>query len=177
MGYRLAPPPPNNVVHIDATTTKSVISVDNGTITSLAFPCYYLNGELVTYLDIMRIDHVGWPSPDHADASWQPADACGEEEIDLLSEGYDSAEIQFDYANGEIVGEAWIEGNIVRVVVNVRCRKALRNDIDVPFSVTIFNSDEPTRMLNMITKGILHVSASYINISSDLTTIGELHHE
>lgn len=165
MGYRLAPPPPDNVVHIDATTTKSVISVDNGSITTLTFPCYYLNGELVSYLDIMRIDHFGWPSPDHADASWQPADACHEEEIDLLSEGYDSADVLFDYTGDGITGNAWIEGNLVRVVVNVRCHEAQRHDIDVPFSVMISNSDESVQLLSMVTKGIIHVSASYVNVS------------
>lgn len=165
MGYRLAPPPPDNVVHIDATATKSVINVDNGSITHLTFPCYYLNGELVSYFDIMRIDHLGWPSPDHADESWQPTDVCDEEEIDLLSQGYDSADVMFDYTGDGITGKAWIENNLVRVVVNVRCQEAQHDDIDVPFSVIIFNSDESTQMLSMVTKGIIHVSASYVNIS------------
>lgn len=165
MGYRLVPPPPDNVVHIDATATKSMISVDNGTITSLAFPCYYSNGQLVSYLDVMRIDNAGWPSPGHPDASWQPPCSYDGEPIDLASEGYDSADILFDYPEDDITGEASIDGNIVRVVVSVICYEAQYHDIDVPFSVIVFNSDDSTQMLNMITKGIIHVSASYAGVN------------
>lgn len=164
MGYRL-PPPTDGLAHIDATATESVISVDNGAITWLSFPCHYCNGEVTTWLDVMRIDHAGWPSPDSPDCSWQPDDVHGNE-IDLAGEGYDTVTmcIQSDVDGIEVEGA--IDGSIVRVRVSAFVYEAQSEDIEFPFSIIIYSSDmDALPMASIVTKGTLRIEKAFIGMS------------
>lgn len=154
MGYRL-PPTPDQRVQIIETVTQSVIHVDNGVITNIAIPCFYDDGEVLTYLDKMVIDHDGWPNPGHPDASYQPCNHDEDTEINLEDEGYDSVVVQFIDPPEGLSGTGTIDGNIVRVSIETSCHAADEADMDVPFSIYLIGDS----MKSAVTKGTLHIVA------------------
>lgn len=152
MGYRV-PPPPDRRVPINHSATQSRITIDNGVISYISIPCYYLWGDIVTRIDMMRIDHFGWPSPDSPDRSFQPFWPCRHKGADLESEGYDSVEIDFIDKPAGLKASGYIDGDIVRIVIDARCNSAVKDDIDVEFAAYITGN----ALRSVVTKGILHI--------------------
>lgn len=154
MGYRL-PPHPDDRVHYDAMATESTISVDNGTITRVAIPCFYSHGHIIARHYMMCVDHAGWPSPDHPDTSWQTY-GIPDDSIHLEDEGYTDVEMIFasDVPDGIVVTGS-LDDNIIRLVIEVECQDALTEDVDASFSLHIVGE----QLNNTVTKGILHIAA------------------
>lgn len=171
MGYRI-PPPTEERMHFDHTAVQCDISVDNGTISYIVIPCFYLFGKLFTRHEMMLIDHHGWPSPDSVDRSFQMWWVPRSRHIDLDAEGYDSVEIVFgeDEPDGlSAIGS--IDVDLVRVTITSMCDDASETDVDVPYFIyvkgnTVRPDDWPDGeeyvshpLRNLITKGTLHISA------------------
>ena len=170
MWYRL-PPPPDGRIQIDETATESLICVDNGTVSYISIPCFYAEGRIITRLDVMRIDHRGWPYPGHPDRSFQPRPRChGYQEVDLAAEGYTDAEMVIDFVTHFINGisaECSIDGGIVRVAITAMCADACREDLMLPYSIYINGTTEDGMPLrSVVTKGMLHV------LANPFTTVG-----
>lgn len=153
--------------HIDDMAGQSVISVDNGSISRITIPCFYVH-------DIphsrKRHDHRGWPTPDRTDHSCQlpPRHERIIEmtEIDLPGEGYDSIEAGLADAPDGLSITGTIEHNIVMLSVVAMCEAATKEDLDVPFSVyatgEVGTPDGKVQLRDVVTKGILHVCAGPI---------------
>lgn len=174
MWYRL-PPPPDGRIQIDETATESLICVDNGTVSYISIPCFYADGRIITRLDVMRIDHFGWPHPGHPDRSFQPRPRCrGYQEVDLEAEGYTDAEMVIDlYPDDDthfidgISAECSIDGGIVRVAITAMCADARKEDLMLPYSIYINGvTDGNMPLRSVVTKGMLHV------LANPFTTVG-----
>lgn len=168
MWYRL-PPPPDGRIQIDETATESLICVDNGTVSYISIPCFYAGGRIITRLDVMRIDHRGWPHPGHPDRSFQPRPRChGYQEVDLAAEGYTDAEMTIDlYPDDDthfisgLSAECSIDGGIVRVAITAMCDDARKKDLMLPYAIYITGATEDNLPLrSVVTKGMLHVLAN-----------------
>lgn len=157
MGYRLSPPTEERR-HYDATADKSTISVDNGTITRLAIPCFYERGHVLTRDYVMHVDHHGWPAPDSPDRSWQHWDHPDDDDdaIHFEDEGYTDVEVAFaaDAPEG-LSATGSIDVNIIRVVITAECEDALTEDVETAFSIHVTGEG----LNNTITKGTLRIVA------------------
>lgn len=158
MSYRL-PPKPDRRAHIEETARQSLVRIDNGTITNLAIPCYRMRGRILTWLEVMVLDHFGWPAPRRPDQSFQPFPPPSEDEIDLTEEGYDTVEICFVDPPEGLTATGTIDGSIVRVSITSMCESAETEDVDVQFSIYI--SGESLR--SVVTKGTIHIIAGPID--------------
>ena len=154
MGYRLQEPTDDRLHMID-TARQSVIHVDNGTISRVAIPCHYGSLAPLTPLEVMVIDHVGWPSPDHPDDSCQPSWQLMNSGIDLESEGYDSVEVAFTDAPTGLTATGEIDLDIVRLTISALCESAISEDEEVEFAVFL----EGDNMRDVVTKGTIHIVA------------------
>lgn len=155
MPYRL-PPHHDRMVHIDETSTQSLVCVDNGTISYISIPCFYAGDTIVTRIDIMRIDHFGWPYPGHPDRSFQPHHCTRDDiEVDLEAEGYEQVKVSFDWDNvpSGLTASGSIDGNIIRIMISAACADAIDEDIDVPFSAFVRGEN----VSSIAMKGIIHI--------------------
>lgn len=158
MSYRL-PPKPDRRAHINETARQSLVRIDNGTITNLAIPCYRMRGRILTWLEVMVLDHFGWPTPHRPDQSFQPFPPPSENEIDLNEEGYDEVEICFIDPPEGLSATGTIDGSIIRISITSMCESAETEDVDVQFSIYI--SGEGLR--SVVTKGTIHIIAGPID--------------
>lgn len=156
MGYRLHLHPDRRV-HIRNAATQSVINIDNGVISNIGIPCYYFRGEIITRIDIMRIDHCGWPSPGRPDRSFQPYCHHRDHEVDFEAEGYEDVVIAFDDPPTGLQAYGTIDGSVIRVSITAMCQDAVSEDIDVPYAIYITGSNGNLR--SVIAKGTLHIIA------------------
>lgn len=163
MGYRL-PPPHDHPIQIDETASKTLICVDNGSIAHIAIPCFYANGEIVTRMDIMRIDHMGWPGPRRPDRSFQHH-RCHEDdiEVDFEAEGYEGVNVSLLDAPSGIHAEGRIDGNIIRIDIGAFCPEAQDKDLEIPYTITVWGgraqNDIADSLYSVVAKGILHIVA------------------
>ena len=164
MGYRYPEAfLPDDPVIMDETGTKSVISVDNGVITFLAIPCIYIHGQIISRLDVMRIDHSGWPYPGHPDESFQPMSIVDDHEINLADEGYHTVEsVLGDDVSGLSV-EGDIDRSIVRIKISAMCEDAISDDVEVPFAIYVTGeTSDHVQLRSLVTKGMIRVVAGLI---------------
>ncbi len=162
MGYRNLPLPDKRV-HIVETAVESVIHVDNGSITHIAIPCFYKGGVVLTRLDMMMIDHAGWPSPGHRDRSAQVIPPYGFTEIDLPREGYNAVEVVFLDPPSGLAATGDIDVGVVNVTISSMCQSAESNDVEVPFSIYITGTSGSESLRSVVTKGTLHIVAGPIS--------------
>lgn len=176
MGYRL-PPPPDKRKHIDDTATESIITIDNGSVSYIAIPCFYSHVLRFSRCEEMIVDHNGWPSPGHPDESFQRW-MRRDDHINLIDEGYDTVEIVFDDPPTGLEASGDIDVDIVRLKVKAVCPDAISEDLSVPFSIFVTGQtvepDDwpegetfvPDELRSVVTKGTLLVKAGIISIGS-----------
>lgn len=175
--YRTEPPEkPKRTSHIDDRSTETVITVMNGTISRLAFPCYYAyreDGMPFPYHKIPPIwkDHLGWPTPDRRDHSFQPRIVEGMvvDPIHLTDEGYTTAMMTFDNPPDGLSWSLDIDDYIIRVNLDVSCNSANSEELDIPFAMyvigTLVVDDVSHEARDLVTKGTIRILPS-INANS-----------
>ena len=152
---------------LDDTARKSVIKVDNGSISRIAIPCLYSWFEPFQRIRRMHADHCGWPSPGHPDNSSQepasPFDVTLEiDQIDLSAEGYDRVEISlYDPPEGLSV-DGTITAELVNLTIASMCPDLETESADVPFSVFAVGTTEDyghnsMQLRDVVTKGIIRI--------------------
>lgn len=167
---------------------RSVIPVDNGTITHLAVPCFYeVEGHPYPHPHRLMHDHIGWPAPDSPDWSSQVPDMPGHDwhhdHVDLRSQGYDSVQVSIvDQPEGlSITGQ--IDGDMVRLTIAANCEEAQTECIDVRFAAYISgnapdgNEDGvESPLMDLVCKGIVHIIAGPTAESSQwvIPTVSEM---
>lgn len=148
---------------------RSVIPVDNGTITHVMIPCFYeMDGHIYPHRVIH--DHFGWPAPDAPDDSCQLPDVPDwmelPEPVDLEEEGYDAVQVSFvDQPDGlNVTGQ--IDDNIVRLTISANCESAQTECVDVRFAVYISGKAHDgdgdgieSPLSDLVCKGIIHIIA------------------
>lgn len=155
MGYRL-PEPSLHYQHVMNAAMPTKVCMDNGTIMHLSIPCFRDTEDRITWYDVQRIDHHGWPTPDSVDHSFQPIqEHDGPQEIDLVAEGYSEVEVAFFDAPDGLTGYGHIDVNIVRAVVNASCETLMDTDADVRFAIYA----KGIGLKDVVAKGILHIVA------------------
>ena len=145
-------------------STDTIIEIENGIISRIAYPCYYIyrkDGKPYKHPVIPPIwhDHLGWPSPDKRDRSFQPRlKNLIVEPIHLSDEGYTDVIVALrDEPDGlTITGE--IDDSIVRLTIKALCEDAISERVDVKFAVYLEGtllSNTPAR--DLVTRGILRI--------------------
>lgn len=148
---------------------QSVIWVDNGTISRIPIPCFYQYRNDLDRLVRMRIDHLGWPSPDHPDESCQypTAHDVVYEPIDLETEGYNAVVVALGSPPSGLTVSGQIDYNLVTLSINAMCSSAATADVEVPINVYVTGSkviDGVTYQLrDVVTKGLLHIVSGLIS--------------
>lgn len=182
MSYRERPKPPKRVRRtLQDTATENITFVQNGVTAKLAIPCWYLevNHPQHTFVhDREWHDHVGWPDPQHPDASCQDAssirlpfhyydnlrgwvtshryiDMSKCYPIHLKAEGYDKIEIAFTKDIEGLQASGYIDDWIARITFFPQCPDAIEEDITVPY--VVFASGEHTTSRDIIAKGVLRI--------------------
>lgn len=157
MGYRIDEhPKPRPHRELKDTTTPATITVHNGTIAHLAFPCWYqeVHKPLRAYPHNKHVhDHFGWPGPDNPDNScqlWLPALHCcsigkhhecsphcrnyidldGLFPIHLLNEGYTGFEVSFQASE------------VVPTDADIQCEATVDPEEDWVVRVTLYTHDQ-----------------------------------
>lgn len=146
--------------------TKTVIRVSNGIKSRMAFPCFYAyrsDGNPFSpnhrMLPIWQ-DHLGWPSPDHPDRSFQPR-VIEVEPIHLEDEGYTTATVTLKGAPTGLSVSAKLDDSIVRVDIDAMCSSADTAEIEVPFALYVSGNllvdgkSHPAR--DLVTRGTIKI--------------------
>lgn len=175
MGYRMNDRHDRYVDEIDDLATQSIIMVDNGTISRISILCFYGRHDVPIPHDgfVTRHDHLGWPSPDSIDRSYQPPmpPAYGKvivvNGIDLAGEGYDTVEVALHEPPSGLTATGELDGSTVRLTIVTMCNDAVTEDVVVPFCVYATGEHEEddnttTQLRDVVTKGIIRVVAGPI---------------
>lgn len=169
MGYRLPEKRngfrPCHANFLDDTASKTMLAMDNGTISYIAIPCFY--GERH---DRMAHDHFGWPSPDSPDRSCQLPPGCeyAVDPIDLELEGYDSVVASMIDAPEGLSMTGTIDYGFVNLKISAMCPTLVDEDADVKFCVYVtgdangYPYGESVELRDVVLKGILHIVAGPI---------------
>ena len=137
-------------------------------------------------------DHVGWPSPGHPDGSCQDAyllnkgmggrppyreaeggwvhpgrylDFSQFAPIHLIEEGYGEVEVAFDDPPAGLHGSGWIDGDsdwVVRFLIEPMCPSAVKEDVDVPYTVFVKGNVGGRPRRDVVAKGTLRIVAGPI---------------
>lgn len=142
--------------------------VDNGTITRLFIPCSYV-GNHVTRRDAMMQDHIGWPSPDNPDMSFQPMNGSPVEPINLSGEGYDTVEVSVKDDTDGLSFTGVVDGSVICLTIEAMCTAADSDDFETSFSAYAVGSYEDqhtgkeVRLRDVIVKGTLRIIAGTVS--------------
>ena len=152
---------PCHTSHLDDTASRTILTVDNGTISHIAIPCFYGEDH-----DRMAHDHAGWPSPRHPDRSCQLPPGCERMAIpiDMEGEGYKTVEVSMIDPPDGLVISGEVKYGIVDLTVQVMCDSAVNDDIDVVTCIYVtgdFGSYTPEHAAiaarDVVFKGIVHI--------------------
>jgi len=149
--------------------TKTVIKVSNGIVSRMAFPCFYAyRADGKPFPPNHRMppiwqDHLGWPSPDHPDRSFQPRVIEGLmiEPIHLESEGYTDATVALKDAPDGLSVSAFLDDSIVRIAIETMCDDADSAEVEVPFALyvsgTLVVDEEEHAARDLVTRGVIRI--------------------
>lgn len=169
MGYRLPDKQkeffPCHVSHLDNTASRTIITVDNGTISHILIPCFY--GE---HHDRMMHDHLGWPSSSNVDRSCQLPPGCEyvATPIDMEDEGYHTITVSMIDPPPGLVISGTMEYGAINLRIEAMCDSAVTDDLDVTvciYAIGDFGSyvyDDPIVTRSVVLKGRLHIVAGPI---------------
>ena len=166
MSYRLPEDrKPEYQSHISDTASKTIISVDNGTISRISIPAFFSD-----YHSKMIHDHFGWPTPDHPDDSCQLPPGCDIvfNDVDLEYSGYDTVEIAMVDPPDGLTFTGSIDYNLINLTITAMCESAKIEDVDVTFAIYISGlidndyDEEDIPVRDAVTKGTLHIVAGLI---------------
>lgn len=163
--YRLDPKPHKKPTRqmVDL-VTPSTLFVKNGTTSSFAVPCWYLEVHPpipAHYHCRPWHDHVGWPSPRHPDhccQSWDFAHSCCSHDhnkhtcdhcekfinldsvipIHLIEEGYETISIAFSDPIEGLSAAGYIDDKedwVVRIIFNSMVPEAIKERVRVDYSI------------------------------------------
>lgn len=158
--YNNVPPKPENML--------PKFDIRNGAIMRLAFGCYYL-----ALHDRDRHNHIGWPSPNHPDHICQIGRTkfsirhhCSRytlvgDEVDLISEGYDTVAIKFDdpdiAAHLEVL-EAYIdEDNPYLIRLKIHADLDFFEDKPKETRFTLFIENNVEQMIDAVCHGFITI--------------------
>ena len=160
MGYRFdkkEPPKPNDLL--------PRFEIDNGAITTLAFPCYYVINHASD-----KHDHWGWPTPDRIDAICQDVDGETVIPIDLKDEGYNSFRIVFDNSDIDITSEVSVDDDEPYTIY--LWLQALYSDFtegdpkEERFTIFAATTDTEPERLDKVIRGVIVVNPGAITTGS-----------
>lgn len=181
MGYRMSH---HHHEHIDDAASRTVVTIDNGTINRIEIPCEYAVLDDGCHHDCARQDHEGWPSPDSPDDSCQ-IPSCPRhgrhitlEPIDLEAEGYESIEVMFLEPPYGLEASGSIDESTITVTITAMCPSANERDAFVPVSVyaigTYAEDDQTeTPLRDVVLKGLLRIVAGPVDGDEPTPTPGE----
>lgn len=192
MAYRKIDKPKRTHRVLQDITTKNVTPVQNGVTADLAIPCWYMEirHPQHTHLhDREWHDHIGWPDPVRPDESsqdaymlrWAPFSYDKQQEgwihpgryidmsnmhpIHLIKEGYDTVDVVFDKeidglsASGHIdTKEDWV----VRFLLHPMCPDAIKEDVEVGYSVFVNGDIRGRKCRDIVARGTLRIVAGPI---------------
>lgn len=167
MSYRI----PEQRKHVYDISSRSLVCVENGSISRLTINCFYSIKVLSSRLHRAIHDHLGWPSPSRPDRSCQlpPENDANviSREIDLPGEGYDSIEVSFVDPPEGLSMSGTIEYNVISVTIEAMCESATTEDIEVEFAIyatgTSYPDGDPIELRDVVTKGTLRILAGPID--------------
>ena len=175
MGYRI----PRR--HDENHGIRSVIPVDNGTISHVMIPCFYeIEDHPYPHHHRMMHDHIGWPEPTAPDWSCQIPDMPGpfpHPHMSLEEQGYNSVQVSMiDQPEGfGITGQ--IDGDMVRLIISANCESAQTECVDVRFAAYISGNAPDgdgdgveSPLMDLVCKGIVHIIAGPTSESSQWVT-------
>lgn len=136
-------------------------------------------------------DHIGWPRPDRIDMSSQDAYAIGKHlyapydwprhgwriphryldmsnayPIHLRKEGYSNVEVTFVDPPSGLKAEGYIDQEddwVVRFMVNPMCKDAIKEDVDVNYTVFVNGTVDGHSRRDVVAKGVLTIVAGPIS--------------
>lgn len=171
MGYRY--PDREYAVIINDTARKSLVSVDNGTISHIWVPCY--TAEIpATPPAPARMEVSGmWPPPPPPNIGpFEPVD------MDLTERNYDSIDVGLLDPPSGLVFTGSIEYNVIKLTIVAMCPEAEAVDLDVPYCVYAvgtaneYGDDNAFDIRDVVTKGTLRIKAGPITgITGSTTTV------
>lgn len=181
MGYRMSH---HHHEHIDDAVSRTVITIDNGTINRIEIPCNYVVEDDGQHHDCAIQDHIGWPSPDSPDDSCQvlPCPRHGRhitlEPIDLEGEGYTTIDALFLDAPYGLSASGSIDGNVITVTITAMCPSVSERDALVLFSVYANGTyteddDTETQLRDVVVKGLVRIVAGPVTGEEPEPTPGE----
>lgn len=174
------------------TATKNRTYVQNGATANLAVPCWYMEVRHPqhTHLhDREWHDHIGWPDPQHPDASCQdayhlrtaPFRACPDGPgtkgwrsfhryldlstcfpVHLEEEGYSEVEVAFADKPQGLSGHGEIDDFVVRFTLAPMCPDAVKKDLDVPYTVFVTGTVAGRAARDVVSRGTLRIVAGPI---------------
>lgn len=174
-------------------TTKNRTFVQNGATAYLAVPCWYqeIRHPQHTHVhDREWHDHIGWPNPHFPDRSSQAAYAMGKRlytydydkegwthpgryldlsimhPIHLRKEGYDSVEVAFVDPPSGLSASGYIDTKddwVVRFLIKPMCNSAIKEDVDVVYTVFVTGTIDGKQRRDVVAKGTLRILAGPIN--------------
>lgn len=168
------------------TTTENRTFVQNGATARLAIPCWYIEvprPHRAMPHNVDEHDHIGWPAPGQPDDSCQiiqghyhPYDGYGwrliKRYIDMglchpihlqsTAEGYTGVEVAFVDPPTGLTASGELDDYVVRVYINPMCQSAVKEDVDVPYTVFIKGTRGGKQIRDVAAKGILRIVAGPI---------------
>ena len=167
MPYRM----PEKRKHIYDISSRSLVCVENGTISRLTIECFYSIKVMSSRLHRAIHDHLGWPSPSSPDRSCQlpPENDVNviSREIDLPGEGYESIEISLVDPPEGLSMSGTIDYNVINIAIESMCESATTKDVDVEFAIyatgTSYPEESPVELRDVVTKGTLRILAGPID--------------
>lgn len=192
MAYRKIDKPKRTHRVLQDITTKNVTPVQNGVTANLAIPCWYMEirHPQHTYIhDREWHDHIGWPDPVRPDASSQAAymlksapysyDQSIEgwehpgryinmslmHPIHLLKEGYTKVDVVFDDPPEGLTSSGYIDENedwVVRFLIHPMCEDAIKEDVNVSYSVFVSGEINGKQCRDIVARGTLRIVAGPI---------------
>ncbi len=163
--------------------------VQNGVTAHLAVPCWYmpLDRPQHTHLhDREWHDHIGWPRPGKPDDSCQDAyllkappykydearggwhhagrylDMSKCTPIHLEREGYNQVDIAFADKPEGLTASGHIDDHVVRFSITPMCAGAVKEDLDVLYTVFVSGTVAGRKARDVVAKGVLHILAGPI---------------
>lgn len=156
MGYRT--PDREYDVVINDTARKSLIAVDNGTISHIWVPCYTAETPPMNPQPA-RMEVDGFPGPPYPPCiePFEPQD------LDLTERNYDTISVGIKNPPAGLVFTGSIEANVIKLTIVAMCPLAELRDVDVKFSVyaegsaNVIGDDEVFTVRDVVTKGTLRI--------------------
>lgn len=167
-------------------TTENRTFIQNGATANIAIPCWYIEvykPKRANAHDIDLHDHIGWPNPTIPDESCQviqghyhPYDGYGwriiKRYIDMglvhpihlqsEEEGYTDVEIAFVEPPDGLEAYGELDDYVVRIHINPMCSSAIKEDVEVPYTVFIKGTRDGHMIRDIAAKGILRIVAGPI---------------